>query len=187
MAKPLVQTAVRRVARLGNPVLRRPARELTHKEIADPALQRLIAEMAVTMVQYVGVGLAAPQVGQGLSLFLMGLPREGGTREEGVEVTVVINPKVRSIRSEKETAWEGCLSVPGLRGEVPRHKKIELSGLDQDGKPFTRRYAGFPARVVQHEMDHLQGKVYLDRMSDLTSLSYSDELVRPDFPLGGTD
>ncbi len=184
MLKPLVRTAIHRVTRLGQPILRERTRSLTAKEIKDPSLQRLIDEMAVTMVNYAGVGIAAPQVGQGMSLFLMGFPKknedlaEDEKHEEGIELTAVINPKIRIIGSEKEEDWEGCLSVPGLRGLVTRFKKLELSGLNQNGKPFTRRYEGFPARVVQHEMDHLDGKVYLDRMNDLTSLAYTDETVR---------
>lgn len=178
MAKKLiVKPAIRRVTRLGHPVLRAVARALTAKEVADPSVQRLMDEMAVTMEQYLGVGIAAPQVGQGLSIFLMGLAKGSNRHEEGIELSVVVNPKIRFIGSEKETDWEGCLSVPGLRGRVSRYKKLELSGLDHNGKSFTRRFEGFPARVVQHEADHLMGKVYLDRMTDLTSLAFTDEVV----------
>lgn len=169
----LVGTPIRKVVRLGHPVLRAPSRDLTPKEISDPAVQRLILEMAASMEEYAGVGIAAPQVGEGLSLFLMGLPEGSARHPEGIALTVVFNPKVKFIGSEKELDWEGCLSVPGLRGQVPRFLKLELSGLDQNGKAFDRIYEGFPARVVQHEVDHLLGHVYLDRMKDLTSLAYT--------------
>lgn len=169
----LVATPVRKVVCLGREVLRAPARELSTKEIADPAVQRLIQEMAASMEEYEGVGIAAPQVGEGLSLFLMGLPAGNPRHEEGIDFTVVFNPKVRFLGEEKALDWEGCLSVPGLRGEVSRYLKLELSGLDEKGRKFTRRYEGFPARVVQHETDHLMGYVYLDRMTDLRSLAYN--------------
>jgi peptide deformylase len=168
----LVETAVRKVVRLGEPVLRSPARKLEAREILLPEVQRLIEEMAASMDEYSGVGIAANQVGQGLSLFLMGLP-EGSTRHpEGIVMTVVFNPVARFLSEEIDLDWEGCLSVPGLRGQVPRYRKLELSGLDQHAQPFTRIYEGFPARVVQHEVDHLSGMVYLDRMQDLRSLNY---------------
>lgn len=169
----LVGTPIRKVVRLGHPVLRAPSRELAPREISDPAVQRLIDEMAASMDEYAGVGIAAPQVGEGLSLFLMGLPEGSARHPQGIELTVVFNPKVKFLGSAQELDWEGCLSVPGLRGQVPRFLKLELSGLDQHGKAFSRIYEGFPARVIQHETDHLLGHVYLDRMKDLTSLAYT--------------
>jgi len=170
--EPLVETAIRKVTRLGQPVLRAKARELTPKEIARPEIQRLIEEMAVTMVEYEGVGIAANQVGQGLSLFLMALEKGSPRHKGGIPLTVVFNPKARYDGEPSELDWEGCLSVPGLRGRVPRYGSLELSGLDHRGKGFTRVYEGFPARVVQHETDHLNGFVYLDRMPDLKTLSF---------------
>ena len=171
----IVGVPVRKVVRLGRPVLRAPARELTPSEIAAPEVQRLIEEMRVSMAEYDGVGIAANQVGEGVSIFLMGLAADSPRHPAGIEPTVVINPKVRFLGSETETDWEGCLSAPGLRGQVERRRALELSGLDRGGRPFQRVYEGFPARVVQHECDHLMGKVYLDRMKDLSSLSYVDE------------
>lgn len=172
--EPLVDTAIRKVTRLGQPVLRAKGRELTAKEIVRPEIQRLIEEMAVTMVEYEGVGIAANQVGQGLSLFLMGLEKGGPRHKEGIPLTVVFNPKVRYAGEPSELDWEGCLSVPGLRGRVPRYKRLELSGLDHRGKAFKRAYQDFPARVVQHETDHLNGFVYLDRMPDLKTLAFNE-------------
>jgi peptide deformylase len=170
----LVQTAVRKVVRLGHPVLRAKARVLTAKEIVSPEIQRLLEEMAASMEEYEGVGIAANQVGQGLSIFLMGLAKGGPRHEKGIPLTVVCNPKVRYAGKPTEVDWEGCLSVPGLRGRVPRYKRLELSGLDHKGQPFKRAFEDFPARVVQHETDHLNGLVYLDRMSDLKTLAYND-------------
>ena len=169
----LVNIAVRKVVRLGAPVLRLEAKPLSHKEILSPEIQRLIEEMAASMDEYEGVGIAAPQVGESLSLFLIGLSPGSPRHPAGIETTVVFNPKARFIGSKKTTDWEGCLSAPGLRGQVERYLKLELSGLNQNAQAFKRIYEGFPARVVQHECDHLMGKVYLDRMKDLSSLSYA--------------
>lgn len=172
----LVKTSIRKVTVLGHPVLRRTARALKPAEIASADVRRLVSEMAATMEEYEGVGIAANQVGEGLSLFLMGLASGGKRHPDGIPLTAVFNPEVRFIGSETETDWEGCLSVPGMRGMVERRLKLELSGLGLDGKPFKRVLEGFPARVVQHECDHLDGKVYLDRMKDLSTLGYVEEL-----------
>ncbi|MBI5631364.1 MAG: peptide deformylase [Elusimicrobia bacterium] len=166
-------TAIRKVTVLGHPVLRAPTRDLSPKEIQAPEVRRLIAEMEASMLEYAGVGIAANQAGEGLSLFLMGLEPGGSRHPAGIELAMVFNPKLKLLGQETTEDWEGCLSVPGLRGKVRRHLKVELSGLDQDAKPFRRLYEGFPARVVQHECDHLAGKVYLDRMADLTTLCYT--------------
>ncbi len=174
----LVGTPVRKVVRLGHPVLRSPARELTAAQTRAPEVQRLIDEMRASMDEYEGVGIAANQVGEGLALFLMGLAPDSPRHPAGIELTVVFNPSVRLIGAETETDWEGCLSVPGLRGQVERHRRLELSGLDRHGRAFARVYEGFPARVVQHECDHLLGKVYLDRMKGLSTLSFVDEARR---------
>lgn len=171
-----VKIAIRKVTVLGHPVLRRTARPLKPAEIASAEVRRLVAEMAATMEEYEGVGIAANQVGEDLSVFLMGLQEGGKRHPEGIPLTAVFNPEVRFIGSETETDWEGCLSVPGMRGMVERRLKLELSGLGADGKPFKRVLEGFPARVVQHEWDHLNGKVYLDRMKDLSTLGYVEEL-----------
>ena len=168
----LVHVAVRKVVRLGHPGLRAKTKPLTPAQVLSPGVQRLIEEMAVTMDEYEGVGIAGNQVAQGLAIFLMGLAEGGPRHKGGIPLTVVVNPKVRFIGKATELDWEGCLSVPGLRGQVPRYKKLELSGLDHRGEPFKRVYEGFPARVVQHECDHLNGFVYLDRMDGLKTLTY---------------
>jgi peptide deformylase len=168
----VVGVAIRKVTQLGHPVLRAPAKTLTPDEINSDDVQRLIEEMVVTMAEYEGVGIAANQCGEGLSGFVMGLDEGSVRHKDGIPLTVVFNPEIRFLTEELLLDWEGCLSVPGLRGQVPRRAKLELTGLDQHGAPFTRIYEGFPARVVQHETDHLNGKVYLDRMPDLKTLGY---------------
>jgi len=174
----LVSTGIRKVTQLGHPVLREAARRLKADEVRSPDVQRLVREMAVTMDEYDGVGIAGNQVGENLAVFLMGLPKGTKRHPDGIELTVVFNPVIATLGDEREEDWEGCLSVPDLRGMVRRHKKLELSGLGLDGKPFKRVYEGFPARVVQHETDHLNGLVYLDRMDGLKTLCYLSEMGR---------
>ncbi|OGS42044.1 MAG: peptide deformylase [Elusimicrobia bacterium RIFOXYD12_FULL_66_9] len=174
----LVSHAIRKVTLLGHPVLRKVLRRLKPDEVRSAEVQRLVREMAVTMQEYDGVGIAGNQVGEDLAVFVMGLPKGTKRHPDGIELTVVFNPEIRQIGAETEEDWEGCLSVPDLRGPVARMKKLELTGLGLDGKPFKKVYEGFPARVVQHETDHLNGFVYLDRMDGLKSLSYMSEMGR---------
>jgi peptide deformylase len=173
-----VGIGIRKVTRLGHPVLRRVLRRVKPEEIRSAEIQRLVREMVVTMEEYDGVGIAGNQCQEDLSVFVMGLPKGTKRHPDGIELTVVFNPEIKPIGGEYEDDWEGCLSVPDLRGKVRRHAKLELSGLGLDGKPFKRVYEGFPARVVQHETDHLNGLVYLDRMDGLKSLTYMSELHR---------
>jgi peptide deformylase len=175
---PLVGTGIRKVTQLGHPVLRKVTRRLKADEARSADVQRLVREMVVTMEEYDGVGLAGNQAQEDLAVFVMGLPKETKRHPEGIELTVVFNPVITPIGDEYEEDWEGCLSVPDLRGLVRRHKKLELTGLGLDGKAFKRVYEGFPARVVQHETDHLNGLVYLDRMDGLKTLSYIGEMGR---------
>lgn len=170
--KRIVGTAIRKVTRLGDPVLRAPCRHLTPDEIMSDDVQRLIEEMVVTMHEYEGVGIAGNQCGEGIAGFVMGLEEGSVRHKEGIPLTVVFNPEVRFLSEETALDWEGCLSIPGLRGQVKRRLKLELSGLDHEARPFTRVYEGFPARVVQHETDHLNGLVYVDRMEGLKTLGY---------------
>ncbi len=174
----LVSPGIRKVTQIGHPVLRKVLRRLKPDEVRSVEIQRLVETMAHTMDEYDGVGIAGNQVGEDLSVFVMGLPKGVKRHPEGIELTVVFNPEIRFIGSAMEEDWEGCLSVPDLRGMVKRHAKLELSGLGLDGKPFKKIYEGFPARVVQHETDHLNGLVYLDRMDGLKTLSYMSELGR---------
>jgi peptide deformylase len=174
----IVGTGIRKVTKLGHPFLRKILRKLTPAEARSADVQRLVREMAVTMDEYDGVGIAGNQVGEDLSVFLMGLPKGTKRHPEGIELTVVFNPVLTPIGDETVDDWEGCLSVPDLRGMVKRYKKLELSGLGLDGKAFKRVYEDFPARVIQHETDHLNGLVYLDRMEGLKTLCYMSEMRR---------
>ena len=174
----LVSHAIRKVTLLGHPVLRKVLRCLKPDEVRSAEVQRLVREMAGTMQEYDGVGIAGNQVGTDLAIFVMGLPKGAKRRPDGIELTVVFNPVITPVGVETEEDWEGCLSVPDLRGPVTRLKKLELTGLGLDGRAFKKVYEGFPARVVQHETDHLNGLVYLDRMDGLKTLSYMKELGR---------
>ncbi len=166
--------SVLKVARIGHPAIRTPARDLTPKEIRSPEIQRFIDDMRRTMYEYDGVGLAAPQVHESLRMAVLEVP---GSDERGdaVPFTVLINPLVTPLNEETADGWEGCLSIPDLRGLVPRFKRVRLTALDREGKPFTLEAHGFHARVIQHECDHLGGDVYLDRMRDMRTLTFIKE------------
>ncbi|MBR0655000.1 peptide deformylase [Plastoroseomonas arctica] len=160
--------ALLKIARLGHPVLL--GRAETVPDATAPEIQRLIADMAETMADAGGIGLAAPQVHVPLRLFVF---RAGPGAPQ-----VLINPEIEPLDEEIETAWEGCLSIPGLRGAVPRAAKVRFRGLDQDGEPVEGEAEGIVARVIQHENDHLDGVLYLSRMPDLTLLGFTEELAR---------
>lgn len=170
---------IRKIARMGHPVLREPARP-----VADPLaedIQRLIADMQETLVDAEGVGLAAPQVFVSLALFLFFVPparQDESSDAAGVPLTVLINPEIEPLDDTRVHDWEGCLSMPGLLGAVPRWQSIRYRGLDGCGVPIEREAHGFHARVVQHEYDHLRGVLYPERMDDLTRLGFADELRR---------
>jgi peptide deformylase len=162
------------IVRLGHPVLRAPAGPLAPELLADPEIQQLLDDMIETMKDARGVGLAAPQVGFGLQVFVYEAPpkNEG---DEGVPLHVVINPMITPLSRELVYDWEGCLSIPDLRGLVPRHPQIRVQGLDRTGRPIDYIADAFEARIIQHENDHLNGVVFLDRMRDLKTLGYIDE------------
>jgi peptide deformylase len=141
-------------------------------------VQRLIDDMVETMHEYDGVGLAAPQVHVGLRLAVVEVSGADERAEDGVPLTVLVNPKLTLAAGPRPHGWEGCLSVPDLRGIVPRAAKVKLEALDRQGRPFRVEARGFHARVLQHECDHLDGTVYLDRMGDLRSLAFLPELER---------
>lgn len=171
--------SILKVARLGHPVLRKVAQELAPNEISTPETQQLIDNMIETMNEHEGVGLAAVQVHVSRQLAVIEVadnPRY--PNKEKVPLAVLINPKFEPLSEEMEEDWEGCLSINKLRGKVPRYKEIRVAGRDRDGKELDFVASGFHARVIQHEWDHLQGKVYLDRMKDLSTLTYLTELSR---------
>jgi len=168
--------AILKVARLGHPVLRQVARPVDLAELATPALQRLIDDMIETMREYDGVGLAAPQVHEPRQIAVIEVhanPRY--PHAPAVPLTVVVNPVVTPLTDEQVEDWEGCLSVPDLRGRVPRWGAVRLEGYDRHGQRLELTAKDFFARVIQHEHDHLNGRVYLDRMRDLATLAHIAE------------
>ena len=166
---------VREVLRMGHPMLRERARPV--EQFGTPELRALLEDMKETMAAKSGAGLAAPQIGVGQRVVIFGV--EANPRypdAEPVPFTVLVNPKIVILTREIEEDWEGCLSVPGLRGVVPRYRKLRYSGFDIEGNPFEREAEGFHARVVQHECDHLDGILYPMRIRDLAKFGFNEEL-----------
>jgi peptide deformylase len=166
---------IREVLRMGDERLLRVSRPVT--EFATPALRALLEDMRETMDHLDGAGLAAPQIGVDLRVVIFGVeanPRY--PQAEAVPFTVLVNPVLTPLTAEEEDGWEGCLSVPGLRGLVPRLKHLRYAGFDAEGRPLEREATGFHARVVQHECDHLDGILYPMRMRDFRSFGYTDVL-----------
>ena len=167
--------AVRDVLRMGDPRLLEQAKRI--EKFDTPELHALIADMHDTMDALDGAGLAAPQIGVGLQVVIFGIehnPRYPDAEE--VPITVLINPTLVPLAPEIEEGWEGCLSVPGMRGVVPRFARLKYSGFDQYGKPVERSVDGFHARVVQHECDHLLGILYPMRIRDFSRFGFTDVL-----------
>ena len=162
---------------MGHPVLRTEARPLTRSEIRGADVQRLIDDMIETMTEYHGVGLAAPQVHEGLRLFVASIGKNDSDESETRPV-VVINPEITAVGTEIVEDWEGCLSVPEVRGLVPRAREINVRALDRRGERIELHAYDFPARVLQHEADHLDGILFFDRMRSLRSLAFLDEYAR---------
>lgn len=159
--------AILKIARMGHPVLLRRADPID--DPTSPEIRRLIADMAETMQDASGIGLAAPQVHVPLRLFVWW---------DGQQVAALINPELTALGEETETAWEGCLSIPGLRGAVRRPRRIGFRGLDATGAPVAGEAEGLAARVMQHEMDHLDGLLYPMRMEDFSLFGFTEELAR---------
>jgi peptide deformylase len=167
--------SILKVARMGHPVLRTPARPLDKAALRNPLLQKLIDDMVETMHEYHGVGLAAPQVHEDIRVFVGLLDEEPGPDSEAV---VLINPEIVPDGSGAKEGWEGCLSIPDIRGMVPRFTSILVRALDREGRAMELRLKDFAARVAQHEADHLDGILFFDRMTSLQSLTYLDEYSR---------
>lgn len=166
---------VRRVLKMGDPLLYRKAEPV--EEFNTPELDTLIADMFDTMAELNGAGLAAPQIGVSQRVVIFGV--EANPRYPHVDpvpTTVLVNPLLTSIGNDMEDGWEGCLSVPGLRGLVSRHLNLRYTGFDQYGKPIDRTVSGFHARVVQHECDHLDGILYPMRLRDIRLLGFEEAL-----------
>jgi peptide deformylase len=159
--------ALLKIARMGHPVLLRAADPVT--DPTAPEIRRLIADMTETMIDANGIGLAAPQVHLPLRLFVW---------RNGPAVSALANPELEPLGEETECAWEGCLSIPGLRGCVTRPRRIRFRGLDAEGRPVEGEAEGLAARVMQHETDHLDGVLYPMRMEDFTLFGFTEELAR---------
>ncbi|MBI3773878.1 MAG: peptide deformylase [Gammaproteobacteria bacterium] len=168
--------AVRQVLRMGHPLLLQVAKPVAN--FNTPALDTLIQDMFDTMADRNGAGLAAPQIGESLRVVIFGVEKNPRyPNEEPVPMTVLINPELEYLDDELNEDWEGCLSVPGLRGRVPRYTRIRYRGYDQKGEKFERLAEGFHARVVQHEVDHLDGILYPRRLRDFTQFGFVEELA----------
>ena len=159
---------------MGHPVLRRHARPLEPDEIGTLRIQQLIDDMFETMRDSEGIGLAGPQVYESIRLFVAGADDE----ERMMPPVVMINPEVTPVGSDVEEDWEGCLSIPDIRGRVSRATDIKVRALDRHGKPISMTADGFPARVIQHEVDHLDGVLFFDRMTSFESLTFLEEYSR---------
>lgn len=168
-----------KVAHLGHPILRRVAEPVPPEAIRTPEIQQLIDDMLDTMEDEDGAGLAAPQVHVSKRVVIYGVRQNPRYPDaDDVPLTVLINPVITPMGRAQEEGWEGCLSVPDLRGMVPRFTRVAVEALGRDGEPLRFTADDFHARVVQHECDHLDGKVYLDRMTSMDSLTFLPEFHR---------
>ena len=162
-----------KVARMGHPVLRGKAREIAPEELGSPELAAFIDDLIETMQEYAGVGLAAPQVHEGLRLFVMQTDPD-----DEATLRVVVNPKLTALGVEDWEDWEGCLSIPDIHGRVPRNDRVRLEAQDMEGRAWAEELEGFAARVCQHEYDHLYGLIFFDRMRDFSTLCFGEEYRR---------
>jgi len=166
--------SILKVARMGHPVLRQTAEPVDQETVRSAAFQKLIDDMIDTMREYQGIGLAAPQVHEGIRLFVAGI--ETGRNE--LRIVPFINPVVEPVGVRTSEDWEGCLSIPDLRGLVERAEEVRVEALDRRGETFEVVLGGYPARVIQHEADHLDGVLFLDRMTSFESLTFLEEYGR---------
>jgi peptide deformylase len=168
-----------KVARMGHPVLRARAREIERLELKQTAVQKLIDDMIDTMHEYHGVGLAAPQVHESLRIFVAAIaPQNDEPLSPEDEPMVFINPVISIVGNDVVEDWEGCLSIPDIRGRVPRARAIRVSAMDRNGGKMDITSHDFPARVIQHETDHLDGVLFFDRMRTFESLAFLEEYAR---------
>ena len=174
--------AILKVSRLGHPVLRTVAQPINPATIVTPGVQRLIDDMFDTMKEYSGVGLAAPQVHESVRVFVAGIRSKPIGAEVGdddeMPLMALVNPEITLVGASTELGWEGCLSIPDIRGRVPRSPVVKVKAFDRAGQPVAFTAKGFPARVIQHEFDHLDGILFFDRMKSFESLSYLEEYDR---------
>jgi peptide deformylase len=169
--------SILKVARMGHPVLRSRARALDRAEIKTASIQKLIDDMIETMEEYQGIGLAGPQVHEPLRIFIAGLQEDARSDDDDPAIVPVamVNPEIVPIGSDMGTDWEGCLSIPDIRGKVPRYKRVKIRAFDREGTRIELQLADLAARVVQHENDHLDGVLFFDRMKGFETLSFLDE------------
>ena len=171
--------SILKTSKLGNPVLRQVAKSVSVSELLSPATQKLIDDMIETMHEYEGVGLAAPQVHESKQIAVIeALNSKRYPDSPNVPLMVLVNPVFLSLSEESIDGWEGCLSVDGFRGKVPRSTRVSIRFMDRAGQEEELDTEGFQAVVIQHELDHLAGKIYLDRMRDLTTLAHMKEFER---------
>jgi peptide deformylase len=171
--------AILKIARLGNLVLRKKAQPVPEKEIQKSDVQRLIRDMVATMREYEGVGLAAPQVHESLQIIVIeSIENPDKPNKKPLPLSVLINPALTVLSEHAIEDWEGCLSIPDMRGLVPRPVEIKVQAYNPTGKPISFSARDFYARVIQHEYDHLVGRVYLDRMRSMASLTFLPEFSR---------
>jgi peptide deformylase len=168
--------AILKVARMGHPVLRGKSRAVDRRDIKGPVVQRLIDDLIETMTEYQGVGLAAPQVHEGLRILVASL--DAGDEGRTSEPVAIINPELSAVGSELVEDWEGCLSIPDIRGRVPRAREVVVRAFDRHGERVDLRAQDYAARIIQHETDHLDGILFLDRMRSFESLTFLDEYAR---------
>lgn len=179
--------AVREVLKMGHPTLRVKASPIPKEEILSQEFKELVADMFETMEAEDGIGIAAPQIGVSKQVAIVGVPKDNprypdapqdeDEDEFDFDILVVINPTITVVDDTKSGFWEGCLSVPGLRGYVERPSKIKVEFTDMEGNPQVKVVSGFAATVFQHELDHLDGVLYVDRVEDKTKLSFIDEYL----------
>ncbi|MEK7237836.1 MAG: peptide deformylase [Nitrospirota bacterium] len=167
--------AILPIAKLGNPILRQMAAKVDPRDIRTKELQRFIDDLFETMLDEPGIGLAAPQVSRSIQLVVLGCEGEG---DDGFPNTVLINPKIVFYGPQQAENWEGCLSVDGLRGKVTRPAAVRVQALDRDGKSVDLEATGLYAVCIQHELDHLIGKLFVDRMTDMSTLTQLAEFSR---------
>lgn len=161
---------------MGHPVLRKKARELDKIEILSESFARLLSDMRDSMKHYGGIGIAAPQIGESLQVAIIELPETNRYAEKvSLPFTAFINPVIEYLTDEEQGFWEGCLSVPGLRGFVERPGKVRVTYLDEEARPQEIVAEGFLATILQHELDHLSGNLYIDRIKDRRLLAYQEE------------
>jgi peptide deformylase len=170
--------AILKVARMGHPVLRAKARAIDRGELKGAVVQKLIDNMLETMAEYHGVGLAAPQVHESLRIFVAALDHNDEEEGPEPEPIAIINPEISVVGNDVVEDWEGCLSIPDIRGRVPRPRAIRVRAFDRKGERIELHAHDFPARVIQHETDHLDGVLFFDRMRGLESLTFLDEYSR---------